>query len=506
MGRKIPVLKKLKTGIPGFDTVAEGGLPLYRSTLVAGSSGSGKTVFAVQYLAEGIQQFQENGVFISFEESTDDIKRNIQSLGWDLEKWEKEQCWAFVDAAPQLLQEECQNGEYDLGALLARIECAVKKVNAKRVVLDSIGSIFNQFEDEYLLRREFLKIISALKKIKVTTVITAERLEEYGDISRYGIKEFVADNVVILRNVLDTEKRRRTVEVLKFRGTSHQKGEWPFTILSEEGVVVLPLSGIELNQSSSDKRISSGNAKLDEICGGGFFRDSIVLVTGASGCGKTLMSTEFIAGGAESKEKTLLFAFEESRDQLFRNARGWGKDFAKLEEDGLLKVVCSYPESRVLEDHLITIKRMVEEYQPDRIAIDSLSALERVASEKSFREFVIGLSSFIKSKELACIYTSTTSSLLGGRSVTESHISTLTDSIILLRYVEVFGEMRRSLTVLKMRGSRHDKDIFEFTIDSTGMHVQKPFRNISGILSGNIQHYSPSEIDRVSHMFEDVNG
>jgi circadian clock protein KaiC len=339
--------------------------------------------------------------------------------------------------------------------------------------------------------------------MRVTAVMTAERTQEYGDIARYGVEEFVADNVVILRNALEDEKRRRTIEIMKFRGTSHQKGEFPFTIITNRGIVVIPLSAMELVQRSSNVRITSGNTELDKMCGGGFFRDSIILVSGATGTGKTLMSTNFIAGGAKNDEKCLLFAFEESRDQLFRNAIGWGVDFERMEKQGSLKVVCQYPETAGLEDHLVMMKDVINDFQPNRVAVDSLSALERISTVRGFREFVIGLTSFIKHHEIAGLYTSTTPTLLGGTSVTEAHISTITDSIILLRYVEVYGEMRRGITVLKMRGSMHDKDILEFKIDGQGMHIGKPFRSVSGILSGNFVHITPGEIDRIGELFQE---
>ena len=351
------------------------------------------------------------------------------------------------------------------------------------------------------MRHELFRLAGALKSLGVTSLITAERTHDYGPISRFGVEEFVSDNVVILRNALDQEVRRRTIEILKFRGTTHQKGEWPFTIASHSGLVVLPLSALELKQKSSETRITSGNNELDQMCGGGFFRDSIILVSGPTGTGKTLLTTQFIAGGDRVGQRCLLLAFEESREQLFRNAVGWGFDFAGMEAEGRLKVACFYPESAALEDHLIRIKRTVEEFRPDRVAVDSLTALERVSGPKSFREFVIGLSSFVKHKEIPGIFTATTSSLLGGTSVTETHISTTTDSIILLRYVEVFGQMRRGITVLKMRGSRHDRDIREFTIDGEGMHIGKPFRNVNGILSGNFRHIATNEIDRLDQMF-----
>ncbi|MBN1177780.1 MAG: circadian clock protein KaiC [Anaerolineae bacterium] len=495
-------VEKLKTGIEGFDLIAEGGLAKGRTTLVSGTAGSGKTVFAAQFLAEGIRKFGEPGVFVTFEETPEDIRRNVSSLGWDVAAWEAAGQWAFVDASPQLGEDTVFSGSYDLGALLARIEHAVNKVSAQRVAMDSLGAVFSRFGDTAIVRHELFRVASALRKMGVTSVMTAERNREYGDVARYGVEEFVADNVIILRNVLDSEKRRRTVEVLKFRGTSHQKGEFPFTILTERGIVVIPLSAIELKQRSSNVRITSGNPALDQMCGGGFFRDSILLVSGATGTGKTLMVTEFVAGGVRNDERCLLFAFEESREQLFRNAVGWGVDFERFEEEGRLKVVCEYPEVTSLEDRLISMKAAIHAFKPNRVAVDSLSALERVSTIRGFREFVISLTSFIKHQEIAGLFTNTTPTLLGGESVTEAHISTLTDSIILLRYVEMYGEMRRGLTVLKMRGSQHDKDIREFSIDSDGMHIGKPFRNVGGILAGNPVRVDPGEIERLSGLFQ----
>lgn len=496
-------IEKVNTGISGLDLICDGGLPKGRTTLVSGTAGSAKTVFASQFLAEGIRQSNERGVFVTFEESPADIRRNMRGFGWDIDEWEADGRWMFVDASPQPEQDSIVVGGYDLGALMARIEHAVNMVGADRVSMDSIGSIFTQFSDMATVRRELFRIARALREMDVTTIMTAERTQEYGQIARYGVEEFVTDNVIILRNILEQEKRRRTVEVLKFRGTIHQKGEFPFTILPDQGIVVIPLSAIELGQTSSNVRITSGNGEIDSMCGGGFFRDSIILVSGATGTGKTLTTTEFIAGGASSNDRCLLFAFEESREQLIRNATGWGVDFEQMERDGVLRLVCEYPEVRGMEDHLIRMKAEIDDFQPHRVAVDSLSALERVSTMTGFREFVISLTSFIKQREITGLFTSTTPTLMGGTSVTEAHISTITDSIILLRYVELYGEMRRGITVLKMRGSAHDKQIREFSIDSNGMHIGRAFRNISGILSGHLSYTTPGEIDRLGGLFKD---
>ncbi|MBK1726006.1 circadian clock protein KaiC [Halorhodospira neutriphila] len=478
-----PAVEKLPTGIPGFDAVANGGLPAGRATLVAGTPGSAKTVLAGQFLATGIEAGAA-GVFVTCEESPADLRRNLSAFGWPIAAWEASGRWRFVDASPAIDVDALEAGSYDLGGLVARIRHAVEQSGAQRLAIDSLAALFSRFPDARQVRWDLYRIASQLKALGVTAVMTAERDAEYGGVARYGVEEFVADNVVILRNVLEAETRRRTLEILKFRGTHHQKGEYPFTIRPDSGVVVIPLSAMELVQRSSDTRVTSGNAALDTMCGGGIYRDSIVLVSGATGTGKTLMATEFTAGGLAAGERCLLLAFEESRDQLIRNARGWGVEYEPAEAGGALQIRCDYPEAAGLEDHLVRIKEAIDAFRPQRVALDSLTALERVASPRGFREFVIGLTSFIKEREIAGLFTASTPSLMGGASVTEAHISTLTDSIILLRYVEMGGEVQRGLTVLKMRGAAHERSIRQFTIDQRGMHIGAPFRGVEGILEG----------------------
>ena len=478
------VLERVQTGVEAFDELVMGGLPRGRATVVGDTPGSGKTVFATQFLANGIAQFNESGVFVTFEESPKEIEANMAGFGWDIARWVREKRLAFVDASPRA-DDEIVIGEFDLAALLVRILHAAETVKAKRVVLDALAQLFDHFIAEpKILRRELFRISSALKRSGLTVLMTAERNSEYGEITRHRMEEFVADNVVLLRNVLEREKRRRTIEVLKMRGSHHVEGEAPFTLVGGRGIVAVPLSSLRLEQESSTKRVTSGNHSIDDMCGGGFFRDSVTLVSGATGTGKTLLVTNFLAGGVAAGEKALLMGYEECRGQLFRNARGWGVDFEKMESEGQLKVVCLYPEAQSLPDHLLTIRGLVDEFGPNRIAIDSLSALERIAPDTGFREFLISLTSFIKKREIAGLCTATSKSLVGGQSVSEQHISTLTDSIILLRYIQQHQAIHRGMMVLKMRGSEHDKNIRRFTIDSQGMQLGAAFADPPDIFAG----------------------
>jgi circadian clock protein KaiC len=469
-----PALERVKTGVEAFDDLVMGGLPRGRTTIVGGTPGCGKTVFATQFLAHGITELGEPGVFVTFEETPAEIEVNMASFGWDIHDWRETNKLVFVDASPRD-SDQVVVGDFDLAGLLTRVLHAARSAGAKRIVLDSVTQLFDHFvADQTLVRRELLRIATALKKEGLTVLMTAERDSEYGEISRHRVEEFVADNVVILRNALERERRRRTIEVLKMRGSRHVEGEVPFTLMGDRGMVAVPLSSLRLEQQSGTRRVTSGNTELDAMTSGGFFRDSVTLVSGATGTGKTLLVTHFLAGGVAAGERALLVGYEESRGQLFRNARSWGVDFEEMESDGRLKVVCLYPEAQSLPDHLLMIRELVEEFDPQRLAIDSLSALERIAPDTGFREFLISLTSFIKKREIAGLCTATDKSLVGGHSASEQHISTLTDSIILLRYIQQAEFMHRGLIVLKMRGSEHDKQIRRFTIDASGMHLGQP--------------------------------
>lgn len=493
---------KIRTGIEGFDEISYGGIPAGRTTLVSGTSGTGKTLFAVQFLYNGILEFEEPGILVTFEESPIDIKRNALSFGWDLQKLIDEGKLFILDASPDPEGYEI-SGNFDLSALIERIQYAINKYRAKRVSIDSVTAIFQQYDSVGIVRRELFRLAARLKQSHVTTMMTTERIDEYGPIARFGVEEFVSDNVVIMRNVLEGEKRRRTVEILKLRGTTHMKGEYPFTI-ANDGINIFPLGAMQLTQRSSNVRVSSGIAKLDEMCGGGFFKDSIILVTGATGTGKTSLVSKFSQEGCSKGERCILFAYEESRAQLSRNASSWGIDLEEYERQGLLRIICAYPESAGLEDHLQIIKNEMTAFKPARVAIDSLSALARGVSQNAFRQFVIGVTGLAKQEEITGFFTNTTDQFMGSHSITESHISTITDTILLLQYVEIRGEMTRALNVFKMRGSWHDKGIREYFIASSGIEIKDSFRGYERIISGSPTRINIDEKNELSGIIQNL--
>ncbi|MEM1367016.1 MAG: circadian clock protein KaiC [Cyanobacteria bacterium P01_H01_bin.15] len=495
-------VRKNRTMIEGFDEISHGGLPQGRTTLVSGTSGTGKTLLAIQFLYHGIKFFDLPGLFVTFEESPSDIIQNAYSFGWDLQKLIDEGKLFILDASPDPEGQEVV-GNFDLSALIERIQYAIRKYKAQLVSLDSITAIFQQYAAAAVVRREIFRMVARLKRLQVTSIMTTERTEEYGPIARFGVEEFVSDNVVIVRNVLEGERRRRTIEILKLRGTTHMKGEYPFTI-TNDGINIFPLGAMRLTQRSSNNRISSGIKTLDDMCGGGFFRDSIILATGATGTGKTLLVSKFLQEGCRQGERAILFAYEESRAQLSRNASSWGIDFEEMERKGLLKLLCSYPESAGLEDHLQMIKSEITEFKPARIAIDSLSAMARGVTNNAFRQFVIGVTGYAKQEEITGFFTNTTDQFMGSHSITESHISTITDTIIMLQYVEIRGEMSRAINVFKMRGSWHDKGIREYTISEDGPEIKDSFRNYERIISGSPTRIAADEKTELSRIVKGI--
>ncbi len=475
-------MRRVEVGIPGFDSLALGGLPEGRTTLVAGGTGSGKTVFGLQFLASGAREFGEPGVLVTFAERPDDLIANSESFGWDLGGLLEDGRLAIVDATPD--PEAVVSGRFDLGGLSSRIAHALAQVEGKRLVLDPIDALSAGFSAAAEVRRAFAAMVRDLRPLGATTLLAAERSGPSGYVARYGAEEFVVDNVVILRNDLDAEFRRRTIEVLKLRGAEHGKGEFPFVINPKAGIELVPFSIIEAPRDAATERMSLGVPELDEMCGGGIYRDSLVMVTGATGTGKTLMGVQFIAAGLAAGERGLLLSFEENPSQLVRNARSWGVDLETARSDGRLRIVSRYPERAGLEDLLVEIKHSVDEFVPERFVIDSMTALEHNAPPRAFREFGVGLTGFLKGRGVGTLMTTTLPTLLGGEHATAVYLSTITDSVIALRYYDLDSEIRRAVLVLKLRGGAHAREMHEYEITDTGMRLLGPIRGVRGILAG----------------------
>jgi circadian clock protein KaiC len=471
---------RLPTGIPGFDAIAVGGVIKGRAALLVGTSGTGKTIFGLQFLAAGARDFGEPGVLVTFEEAPEDIVRNASSFGWELPTLIASKALTFIDASPEAAVDEV----FDFEALVTEIQRAVATTGAKRIVLDSIGALFPQFRDPFVVRQGLRRITEALRPLGVTTLVSAERGSEYGSVARFDVEDFVVDGIIVLRHPLERRTRSRTVEVLKLRGGSHLSGEYPFTIGRGRGVEVIPRPAFELKQAASSERVSTGNDDLDRICGGGFFRDSVVLVSGSTGTGKTLVGCQFIDAAANGGERGLYLSFEESRNQLLRNASSWGLDLAQHERSEALRLEFRRPERMLLEELLLEIRAMVDDFKPTRMVIDGLTSLERASLPEMFREFAVSVISYMKEKDVVVVFTDTATLEMERESATEAHISTMTDAILLLRYVEAGGEAHRGLLVLKMRGTAHDAAVHEYRITSDGLEMLGPMTGVVGFVPG----------------------
>ncbi|MBN2594166.1 MAG: circadian clock protein KaiC [Sedimentisphaerales bacterium] len=487
-------LSKVASGIPGFDEISQGGIPKGRTTLISGISGSGKTAFSAQFLYKGITDCGENGVFVTFEEAPADIIRNTKSFGWNIDKLVKENKWAFVDVSSDD-SGSVEVGRYDLGAFLARIAYAVEKVKAKRVVIDSVAVLFTSYQDQGVIRRELHKLAANLKKSNVTGIITTERQFEDRQISRYGVEEFVSDNVILLHSSLSSQgERERTIEVLKFRGSSHDSEEVPM-LVTVEGVVVYPRLKPKPGGKIFLQKISTGIKGLDKLLCGGVYKNSSTLITGASGSGKTITALHFIVEGAKRGEKSLFVEFEESPDQLYRNAASFGWDLEKYVKKGLVKLICHYPAGLKAEQYLKLIQDTVLAHKAKRIALDSISDIKRIYNERKFHTFVTGLSTLLKMTDATSVLTNTTPQLLEMKEISETHLSTAADNIIILKYVELEGRMHRVISVLKQRGSKHEKDLMEFEVTSSaGITVLGPFKGIENLMNGTARRILQMEL------------
>ena len=485
-------LEKVRSGIPGFDVLAHGGIPKSRLTLVSGSTGTGKTLFCLQFLCAGASQFNETGVFVTFEERPDDLTKNMAGFGWDIDGLVKAKKLSLVDVTGP--DPEFVSGEYDLSPLLLRIEHAVKKIGAKRVALDPGGSFFGRFSESK--GRELLMRISyKLKDLGVTAVMSSEQPFEDGPV-RHRMEEFAADNVVILRNVPKRKRdRSRTLEILKYRGSSHER-EQACLIIGSRGLEVFGWPKIVLPKKVMLDRCSTGVSGLDIMLRGGVFRTSCTLVTGTSGTGKTLMSLHFIMEGLRKGERCVFASFEEGREQLIALALGFGWDLEKYEKKGLLVLHCAYPEEAELVQHLTRFEAVVRRAKAQRVVVDSISSMMN-AFEVTVRDFAKNIVSFCKVQGAALFLTLERTELLAAQRITDAQISTATDNIILLKFVEQSGELSLIAAVLKTRGSSHDNKLRFYTIGEKGLSIGEATSGIEGALSGSSRKVGKSTGERL---------
>jgi circadian clock protein KaiC len=474
------VLKKCPTGIRGFDEISSGGLPKGRPTLICGSAGCGKTVLAMEFLLRGAIQYKEPGVFVSFEETPKDLTQNFASLGYDLNDLIARKLIAMDHVYIERREIE-ETGEYDLEGLFIRLAYAIDSIKAKRIVLDTIESLFSGLTNVGILRAELRRLFHWLKDRGITAVITGESGEK--SLTRYSLEEYVADCVILLDFRIREQISTRRLRIIKYRGSSHGADEYPF-LIEKTGISILPLTSLLLDHTVSSEHISSGIPRLDNmLAGNGFYRGSTILISGTAGTGKTSFATKFIEAACKRGERCLYLAFEESANQIIRNMKSIGTDLAPWVKKGRLKFHASRPSLYGLEMHLVTIHNLIAEFKPKIVIVDPVSNLTAVGTPVEVKSVLTRLFDYLKASHVTTLLTDL---IHFGSSLerTNEEISSLIDAWILLRDIEINGERNRGLYILKSRGMAHSNQIREVLLSDRGIELVDVYLGPGGVLTG----------------------
>ncbi len=476
----VQLLDKSPSGITGLDEITGGGLPMGRPTLICGGPGCGKTLIGIEFLVNGAMKYDEPGVFIAFEETAKELTKNVRSLGFDLDLLVEQKKLA-MDYVYLERSEIEETGEYDLEALFIRLGYAIDSIGARRVVLDTIESLFSGLTNTALLRAELRRLLRWLKERGVTAIITAERGHEA--LTRHGLEEYVSDCVIVLDHRVAGQVSTRRLRVVKYRGSSHGTNEYPF-LISEGGVDVLPITSVGLDHKVSDERISSGLERLDAMLGGkGYYRGSSVLVSGTAGTGKTSLAATLVDAACRRGERVVYYAFEESQSQIVRNMRSIGIDLEPHVQMGLLQFRVARPARQGLETHLAATYKTIRDYHPQVVIVDPITSFVSVGNHDEIKSMLMRLMDFLKGFQITALF----ASLGHGRPVTEQTdfgISSLIDTWLLLRDMEVDGERNRVLYVLKSRGMAHSNQVREFLITDRGLELVDVYTGSEGVLTG----------------------
>ncbi|HET6489768.1 MAG TPA: circadian clock protein KaiC [Syntrophales bacterium] len=493
---KLAGLEKCPTGISGLDEITGGGLPKGRPTLVVGSAGSGKTLLSMEFLIKGATKYNEPGVFVAFEETSEELSKNVASLGFDVQALIAKKKLA-VDYVYIERSEIEETGEYDLEGLFIRLGHAIKSVGAKRVVLDTIEVLFAGLPNPAILRAELRRLFRWLKRVGVTAVITGERGEH--SLTRYGLEEYVADCVILLDHRVTDQLSTRRLRVVKYRGSAHGTNEYPF-LIDEHGMAILPITSLGLSHEASTERVPTGIPRLDRMFeGGGYYRGSSVLVSGTAGTGKTSLAAYFGDAACRSGKRCLYFAFEESESQLARNMRSIGLDMAKWSRKGLLKVHASRPEVQGLERHLVEMHKLIEGFKPQAVVVDPITNLVKVGGRLEVTSMLTRLVDYLKSEKITLLSTS----LVTGETEAAAGVSSLMDTWINLQDMESNGERNRGIMIMKSRGMGHSNQVREFCLTDRGIVIADPYLGPSGIVTGSAR--AAREVQEEAALIEQKN-
>ena len=478
-------LEKVFTGIRGFDEVLMGGVPKGRSTLITGGTGTGKTVILNEFLYYGITKFKENGVYVTFEEDKRDIIKNVKGFGWDYASLIVQKKLVFVDAGA-LREMTFESGQsYDLSPLIERVKYALKKVKAKRLVMDCLDNLFSRFQNKDAVRQALCQIIAELKDLGVTVLMTAEKSGPGQGLSRYGVEDFVADGVIEIELIKGQQQFLRRMFVIKLRGTDFRSGTVEYEI-GEQGLVVYPKIPVENLVAKTDFQVRKGFGikGLDDSLGGGIPQGHMVLVSGNTGTGKTMFGMHFLKQGISDGENVVFVALEEPVEQVKKTALAHGWDFNRYEKERKVTFVTTNLIDISNDKLLYQIISAVEGINAKRVLIDSVSTLfSATMGEEQVRQFLLQVSRYFKSKGVTCVmnylssasFGATRGQLLSSLVTNEMRLSSLIDGIIILLYVERGQKIKKLLTVLKMRGSQHSKEIFSFEIEKGGIKMGEKY-------------------------------
>ena len=473
-------LEKAPTGIKGFDEITEGGLPKNRPTIICGNTGCGKTVMSMEFLVKGTVQYNEPGVFMSFEETNSDLAANMESIHFDIGSLVKKKK-LYIEYLEIDKTQIIEAGRYDLEGLFARLQNAINIIGAKRVVLDSLDALFSGL-DHKVLREEIKRLFNWLKEKKVTALITSEI--DNGFISEDGQEQYVADCVIRLDNRVSNQTATRRLRIVKMRGSSHGNNEYPF-IIDINGMSVLPLISQLENQNLSTKRITSGIIDLDEMLDGkGFFEGSSILVSGSAGTGKTSIAVSLINATCKKKIRALYCAFEESSSQLTRNMLSIGLNIAPYIKSGILRFYSSRPTLQNLELHLISIQKIIEEFKPEIIVLDPVTNLMSEGINSEIRQMLAHFVDFLKGQNITTLFTAAITLETIKSNPSDEGISAMMDTWILVRDIEKNGERNRGIYVLKSRGMTHSTQVREFIITNNGIQLLPIYITPDGVLTG----------------------
>ena len=464
-------LLKCLTGIKGFDEITEGGLPQNATTLVSGNAGSGKTLFGVDFLIKGATDYKEPGILMSFEETEQELFKNVYSLNMDLEGLVSQKKIVLVHVI--LDRKEIQETDFNLEGLFVRLEEAIDSIGAKRVVLDSLESIFAGITDMGILRLEIKRLFRWLKTKQVTAIVTGEQGKE-GSFTRHGLEEYISDCIILLDNRVRDEIATRRVRVIKYRGSSHGTSEYPF-VISNEGLSVIPITSAGLEQPGTHKKVSTGIPSLDKlfVSSKGYTRGSTILASGTAGSGKTSFAGAFALESCKRGEPCLYFSYEESSGQLIQNMSSIGIDFAPWIEKGLLKIVSLRPSFLGLELHLLNVYKLVDSFNPKAVVVDPLTSLVGEGEQREVSSMITRMIDLFKSKSITTFFTSLVSATFQSNTSGEIGVSSLIDTWIVVRMVEDDeGRKRtRELFIVKSRGTSHDSDVHKFILSDDGIFL-----------------------------------